>query len=57
MINWLIVVLLIVWIYVLYTMKRAEMGVWYFLCGSVGLFVFGMIIFLSLLVESNGWNV
>ena len=45
MINWLIVVLLIVWIYVLYTMKRAEMGVWYFLCGSVGLFVFGMIIF------------
>lgn len=45
MMNWLIALLLIVWVYVLYTMKRAEMGVWYFLCGSVGLFVFGMVIF------------
>jgi len=33
-----------VWIYVLFVMKRAQMGVWYFIFGSVGLFVFSMIL-------------
>jgi exosortase family protein XrtG len=42
--NWLVILLLIVWVYVLYTMKRADMGVWYFLFGSVGFFVFAMIL-------------
>jgi exosortase family protein XrtG len=42
--NWLVILLLIVWFYVLYTMKRADMGVWYFLFGSVGFFVFAMIL-------------
>lgn len=42
--NWLVIVLLIGWIYLLYAMKRAEMGVWYFICGSVGFFFFSMII-------------
>lgn len=48
--NWLVILLLIIWIYVLVTMKRADMGIWYFLFGSVGFFVFGMIIFEPILV-------
>jgi exosortase family protein XrtG len=42
--NWLVILLLIVWVYVLYTMKRADVGMWYFLFGSVGFFVFAMIL-------------
>lgn len=42
--SWLVLVLLIIWIYMLFTMKRAEMGVWYFLFGSVGFFIFAMIL-------------
>lgn len=42
--NWLVILLLIGWIYLLYAMKRAEMGVWYYIFGSVGFFFFTMII-------------
>lgn len=48
--NWLVILLLIVWVYVLFTMRRADMGVWYFLFGSVGFFVFSMIIVEPLVV-------
>lgn len=41
--NWLVILLLIAWIYLLYAMKRADMGVWYFIFGSVGFFTFAMI--------------
>lgn len=41
--NWLVILLLIAWIYLLYAMKRADMGVWYFIFGSVGFFIFAMI--------------
>lgn len=34
--NWVVILFLIIWIYVLTVMKRAEMGVWYFITGSVG---------------------
>ncbi len=51
MINWFVILLFIIWIYVLFTMKRAKMGVWYFLCGSVGMFVFGMIVLEPLIVN------
>lgn len=39
-----VLVFVAIWIYVLYTMKRCSMGVWYFILGSVGLFVFLMIL-------------
>lgn len=42
--NWLVFLFIIAWIYVLFTMKRANMGVWYFITGSVGMFVFAMIL-------------
>lgn len=42
--NWLVFLILIIWIYVLLTMKRADMGIWYYIFGSVGFFVFAMII-------------
>ena len=42
--NWLILICIVAWIYILYTMKRADMGVWYYLCGSVGFFIFSMVL-------------
>lgn len=42
--NWLIIICIVAWIYILYTMKRADMGVWYYLCGSVGFFIFSMVL-------------
>lgn len=48
--SWLVVILLIIWIYVLFTMKRADMGVWYFLFGSVGFFIFAMILLEPIIV-------
>jgi len=39
-----VIVFMAIWIYVLYTMKRAKMGVWYYILGSVGLFVFSMLL-------------
>lgn len=42
--NWIVILILILWIYVLTVMKRAEMGVWYFITGSVGVLIFSMIL-------------
>ena len=42
--NWVVILFLIIWIYVLTVMKRAEMGVWYFITGSVGVLIFSMIL-------------
>lgn len=44
-------IFIVIWIYVLSVMKRADMGVWYFIFGSVGLFVFSMILFEPYLVD------
>jgi exosortase family protein XrtG len=42
--SWLVVIALLLWIYILYTLKRADMGFWHYLVGSVGLFTFFMIL-------------
>lgn len=49
--NWLIIILFVLWIYILFTMKRANMGIWYFIAGSVGFFFFSMIIIEPIIVE------
>lgn len=47
--NWFILILMLAWIYVLFTMKRAKMGVFYFITGSVGTLIFALVIFSSVL--------
>lgn len=41
--NWIVVCLLIVWIYVLTVLYRAKLGFWYYVVGSVGFFSFAMV--------------
>lgn len=41
--NWFVLLLIILWIYILYVMKRAKMGIWHYIVGSVGFFIFSVI--------------
>ena len=42
--NWLVFVCLLVWIYILTVLCRAKLNFWYYICGSVGLFIFSLIL-------------
>lgn len=37
--NWIVFLLIIVWIYILTVLKRAKLDFWYFTVGSAGLFI------------------
>ena len=43
MINWIVVLTAIVWVYALSVLKRAKLDFWYFTVGSVGLFIIAII--------------
>ncbi len=43
MMNWIMVVVIIIWIYILSVMKRAKLDFWYFTTGSAGLFTIAII--------------
>ena len=42
--NWLVFVCLLGWIYILTVLYRAKLNFWYYICGSVGLFIFSLIL-------------
>ena len=42
--NFLIILAIILWIYILTVLKRAKLDFWYFLFGSVGMFVAGVVL-------------
>lgn len=41
--NWLSICIFILWIYLLTVLKRGKLDFWYFIVGSVGLFIFSVI--------------
>lgn len=41
--NWFSIVVFILWIYLLTVLKRGKLDFWYFIAGSVGLFIFSVI--------------
>ena len=41
--NWFSIVVFILWIYLLTVLKRGKLDFWYFIAGSVGLFIFSII--------------
>lgn len=41
--NWFSIVIFILWIYLLTVQKRGKLDFWYFITGSVGLFIFSII--------------
>lgn len=41
--NWLTLVALIIWVYILSVLRRGKLDFWYFLIGSAGLFVLCMV--------------
>lgn len=43
MINWIVVLTAIVWVYALSVLKRAKLDFWYFTVGSAGLFIIAII--------------
>ncbi len=47
--NWVLILLIIVWIYVLSVFKRKKQGFFFFLLGSVGLFLFSFVILYPIL--------
>ena len=42
--NWLVFGCLLGWIYILTVLYRAKLNFWYYICGSVGLFIFSLIL-------------
>ncbi len=44
MFNWIAVVSIIIWIYILTVFKRAKLDFWFFTIGSAGLFTIGIIL-------------
>ena len=42
--NILLIVTFIIWIYVLTVLKRGKLEFWYFIAGSVGLFIYMLIL-------------
>lgn len=44
MINWIVVVAIVIWIYLLTVFKRAKLDFWYFTAGSAGLFTVAIIV-------------
>lgn len=44
MINWIVVVAIVMWIYLLTVFKRAKLDFWYFTAGSAGLFTVAIIV-------------
>lgn len=47
----LIVILIILWIYILTVLKRAKLDFWFFLVGSVGMFLIGIIVLRPVILE------
>ena len=43
MMNMFFVIVLVLWIYILTVLKRGKLDFWYFITGSIGLFVFMLI--------------
>lgn len=43
MINWIVVLIAIVWVYALSVLKRAKLDFWYFTVGSAGLFIIAIV--------------
>lgn len=41
--NWFSIVVFILWVYLLTVLKRGKLDFWYFIAGSVGLFIFSVI--------------
>lgn len=44
MINWIVVVAIVIWIYLLTVFKRAKLDFWYFTAGSAGVFTVAIIV-------------
>lgn len=44
MVNWIVVLAIIVWIYMLTVFKRGKLDFWYFTVGSAGIFTIGIIV-------------
>lgn len=49
--NWILILLIIIWIYVLSIFKRKKQGFFFFLLGSVGTFLFSFVILYPILTE------
>lgn len=47
--NWILILLIIIWIYVLSVFKRKKQGFFFFLLGSVGTFLFSFVILYPIL--------
>lgn len=50
MINWIIILITIVWVYILTVLKRAKLDFWFFTIGSAGLFTIAIIILQPILL-------
>ena len=49
--NWFSIVVFILWVYLLTVLKRGKLDFWYFIAGSVGLFIFSVIFIEPVAVE------
>lgn len=49
--NWILILLIVIWIYVLSIFKRKKQGFFFFLLGSVGTFLFSFVILYPILTE------
>lgn len=50
MINWILTLVIILWIYILTVLKRARLDFWFFTLGSAGLFTIAIIVLQPLLL-------
>ncbi|MBQ7972343.1 MAG: exosortase family protein XrtG [Lachnospiraceae bacterium] len=50
MFNWIIALIIILWVYLLTVLKRAKLDFWFFVLGSAGLFTLAIVIFQPLLL-------
>ncbi len=48
--NWIVFLLIILWIYILSVLKRAKLNFWYYVVGSAGLFIVSIIVFQPILL-------
>ncbi len=49
--NWLIIISLIIWIYMLTVFRRGKLDFWFYITGSVGFFIFMLVLVEPFLVE------
>ncbi len=49
--NWILIVAIVIWLYLLTVFKRAKMDFWYFTVGSAGLFIIGIILLQPVLLR------